>query len=253
MPDHFHGVIHLTVGASLVDAMPDPVTDGRAPDVDGRAPTRDAPTGPALPALGDVIGAFKSICTNAYIRGVRDHEWPRYVRRVWHRNFHDRIIRDPDHLKRARRYTRMNPWRLCQTVDILGTPFQCIGNLALLERSLRPFQISRQCSAANVQREVSSARTLAGDHRSAAISGFHSPGEKECLQQLLKSAGGIVLLPACATEALRVPEEWLPALKANQMLIASPFDTTAMRRQTALIRNEWVKRIASTCGNSDCR
>jgi hypothetical protein len=53
MPNHFHGIVVIhNVGATLVVAQTQ------------RAGTRPAPT------LGNMIGAFKSITTHAYIQGV---------------------------------------------------------------------------------------------------------------------------------------------------------------------------------------
>lgn len=73
-----------------------------------RAPTRGAPT------LGDIIGAFKSLTTNAYIRGVTQQSWPPFPGRLWQRNYYERIIRNDDELARARKYIADNPaqWHL---------------------------------------------------------------------------------------------------------------------------------------------
>jgi REP element-mobilizing transposase RayT len=94
MPNHVHGIVWI-VGASLVDAQ-----DG--------ATTRVAPT------LGDVVGAFKSITTNAYIRGVEADNWPRFPGRLWQRNYYEHIVRNDDELRRIRQYVADNPakWAL---------------------------------------------------------------------------------------------------------------------------------------------
>ena len=59
MPNHVHGVIFFR----QVEA-----TEG----VPARAPTRGAPT------FGEVVGAFKSVTTVEYGRGVREAGWQRY-------------------------------------------------------------------------------------------------------------------------------------------------------------------------------
>ena len=59
MPNHTHGII-ATVGVPLVGTRK---TVGNSSK---RAGTRPAPTG-----LGDIVGAFKSITTHEYIRGVK--------------------------------------------------------------------------------------------------------------------------------------------------------------------------------------
>ena len=72
MPNHIHGIlqIHEPVGASLVGALDgNPGSEVTAGATDGdRAATRAAPTGVAL---GGVIGAYKSITTVEYTRGVK--------------------------------------------------------------------------------------------------------------------------------------------------------------------------------------
>jgi REP element-mobilizing transposase RayT len=61
--------------------------------------------------LGDIIGAFKSLTTNAYIRGVNDHGWPTFPGRLWQRNYYERIVRDDHELAGIRTYIRDNPGR----------------------------------------------------------------------------------------------------------------------------------------------
>jgi REP element-mobilizing transposase RayT len=63
--------------------------------------------------LGHVVGAFTSLTTVVYMRGVRDRRWPTFRRRLWQRGYHDRVIRDEEHLRRVRDYIANNPvrWR----------------------------------------------------------------------------------------------------------------------------------------------
>ncbi len=63
----------------------------------------------AAPTLGEVVGAFKSITTVAYIRGVRQSGWPSFTQRLWQRDYHDHVVRDPSDLARIRRYILDNP------------------------------------------------------------------------------------------------------------------------------------------------
>jgi len=97
MPNHFHGILRI-VGAPLVGAPNggsprQRATTRVAPGETGvrttiRAPTRGAPT------LGEMIGAFKSITTDEYIRGVREEGWPRFSETFWQRNFYEHIVRN---------------------------------------------------------------------------------------------------------------------------------------------------------------
>lgn len=132
MPNHIHGIIVIgdpaAVGAGLVPALiPTPIpspqdstadptdppvstadpTDPTVDDGQKRAGTRPAPT--SLVALGDVIGAFKSITTHAYIQGVHHYGWPAFNGRVWQRNYYEHIIRDEPSLQRIRYYIESNP------------------------------------------------------------------------------------------------------------------------------------------------
>jgi REP element-mobilizing transposase RayT len=59
--------------------------------------------------LGDVVGAFKSITTNEYIRGVKTLGWISFPGRLWQRNYYEHIIRDGASLDRIRRYIAGNP------------------------------------------------------------------------------------------------------------------------------------------------
>jgi len=64
MPNHFHGIVilHANVGAALVAAHATNPPEGWA----GTSPA------PTAPALGAIVGAFKSLVTRAYVRGVRN-------------------------------------------------------------------------------------------------------------------------------------------------------------------------------------
>jgi len=91
MPDHFHGII-VIVGATLVVALDD-----------AKPPT-----------LGDIIGAFKSITTHEYIKGVENQNWQRFSKHLWQRNYYEHVVRDENDLERIRKYIHLNPsnWKL---------------------------------------------------------------------------------------------------------------------------------------------
>ena len=82
MPDHMHGIVVLRDG-----------------------------TAQAAPALGAIIGAFKSLTTNAYIAGVRAQGWPAFEGRLWQRDYYERIVRDEAALRAIRAYIERNPQR----------------------------------------------------------------------------------------------------------------------------------------------
>ena len=101
MPNHVHGIIVIDHSATV--------------NTTERATTRVAPTGAPDAgrriALGDVVGAYKSVTTVEYTRGVAAHGWPRFRGRLWQRNYYEHIIRDDRSLERIRAYILDNPAR----------------------------------------------------------------------------------------------------------------------------------------------
>ena len=120
MPNHVHGitVLHGPVGAPFVGAQCEDngdIGDDRAirdnePIGNNRATTRVAPT------LGGVVGAFKSLTTVEYVRGVQARGWTPFLGRLWQRNYYEHIVRDDKSLGRIEQYILDNPanWSLDQ-------------------------------------------------------------------------------------------------------------------------------------------
>ncbi len=90
MPNHFHCIIliHGTVGEYERD----------------RADTRSAPT-----RVYDVIREFKSRTTVEYVSNVKSGLFPTFNKRIWQRNYYERIIRNEDEYKRIWHYIDNNP------------------------------------------------------------------------------------------------------------------------------------------------
>jgi len=61
------------------------------------------------PPLSQVIQWFKTMTTNAYIRGVKSERWPAFAGRLWQRNYYEHIIRNEADLTRFRAYIAANP------------------------------------------------------------------------------------------------------------------------------------------------
>lgn len=59
--------------------------------------------------VGDVVQWFKTMTTNAYIRGVKKNAWPSFPGKLWQRNYWERIVRNDDELQRIRNYIINNP------------------------------------------------------------------------------------------------------------------------------------------------
>lgn len=96
MPNHFHAILQIVtnppVRATLVVAHDDMV----------------APTGKNN-TLGDVVGAFQSIVTVEYIRGVKNLEWKPFNGKLWQRNYWEHIIRNDNSYQRISNYIQNNP------------------------------------------------------------------------------------------------------------------------------------------------
>jgi REP element-mobilizing transposase RayT len=102
MPNHFHAIMEIAVGATLVVA-PNETT---APNEFGQ-PQGIAPTKPKT--IGDMVGAFQSIVTVEYIRGVKQLGWKTFNGKLWQRNYWEHIIRDNQSYQRISTYIINNP------------------------------------------------------------------------------------------------------------------------------------------------
>ena len=102
-----------SVGAPLVGAQDlDPPTTERfsvgAPLVGAHRPAAPGPADP-LVALGDVIGAYKSLTTVEYTRSVKTRNWPPFPGRLWQRNYYEHVVRTDESLLKISEYILYNP------------------------------------------------------------------------------------------------------------------------------------------------
>jgi REP element-mobilizing transposase RayT len=134
MPNHFHGIIFIYKSdidkngqaQDLVNGQAQDLVNGQAQDlvngqaqglvngqaqdlVNGQAqdlPLRDVTNHPLT--LGDVVGAFKSITTVEYIKGVDKFGWQPFNKRLWQRNYFEHIIRNQTEFERIINYINSN-------------------------------------------------------------------------------------------------------------------------------------------------
>jgi REP element-mobilizing transposase RayT len=59
--------------------------------------------------LGDVVGAFKSLTTNEYIRNVKQNNWQPFNKKLWQRNYYEHIIRNEKSFYNISKYIQTNP------------------------------------------------------------------------------------------------------------------------------------------------
>ena len=81
MPNHLHGVVLIL----------------------------EAHAGDERVSLPRVMQWFKTMTTNAYIRGVKHTGWPASPGKLWPRGYYDHIVRDEKDLERIRRYIAGDP------------------------------------------------------------------------------------------------------------------------------------------------
>lgn len=79
MPNHFHGIIYTT----------------------------EHPL--SKPSLAEIVGSFKSIVTHKYIDGVNNKNWEPFYKRLWQRNYYERIVRNDLELQNIQQYIDNNP------------------------------------------------------------------------------------------------------------------------------------------------
>ena len=97
MPNHVHGVLVITG------------------EGEGAGDSRIAPTGEAGAGrkdLGSLIGAFKTVAAKRVnvARGAPG-------RRLWQRNFYERVVRSEEDMNRIRAYIRDNPFHWERDVE----------------------------------------------------------------------------------------------------------------------------------------
>ena len=204
MPDHFHALVQMRHGNV---------------------------------ALGDIIGAFKSLVMHEYIAGVKVGRWPRFPGKIWHRNYYEAIVRTREAAENIAAYIRMNPWKLVQQGTHDGQSFRMIGNPALLNREKMGMLCSRNCPPHVLTSAAERARNAGPD--CCILSGFHSPPEKAVLDSLLRSEARLICCPAWGIDEMRIPPAWLPALEANRMLILEMRESTG-NLAAAEARNQFV-------------
>lgn len=78
MPDHLHGILILD------DAYV------------------------SRPSVSTIVGAFKSLTTHRYGRGVHSSGWTPYSHRLWQRGYYEHIVRNELSLRRIREYIETN-------------------------------------------------------------------------------------------------------------------------------------------------
>jgi len=122
---------------------------------------------------------------------------------------------------------------------------RALGPVTLLKARKTALFCSARSPGTAILRAHDAARRMR-DEGVTVISGFHSPIEKECLQILLRGQQPIIVCPARAIEAMRIPTECRAAFDAGRVLLLSPFARVLKRitKDSAARRNEFVAALA---------
>ncbi|MBI3810731.1 MAG: transposase [Nitrospirae bacterium] len=100
MPNHIHGIILLTGSTQR---------RGESRIRPNQGDHKDRPYGTLAGTIGRVMQGFKSMTTRKYISGIRDNGWPPFEKRLWQRNYYERVVRDDSEMHRVREYITGNP------------------------------------------------------------------------------------------------------------------------------------------------
>lgn len=109
MPNHIHGILIIdkNVGVPLVGTQD---SDGLSEQRKNKNSTQGRPQGIApTKTIGEIIGGFKSLTTNEYIKNVKAGKFPSFKKRIWQRNYYEHIIRNEESLDKIWEYIVSNP------------------------------------------------------------------------------------------------------------------------------------------------
>ncbi len=124
MPNHLHGIIivgadpcvcpdnHNTINMNRKDNNRDSHANISGEHKDSFDNKKGEHAGSPLPKpvqLFIMIQWFKTMTTNNYIRNVKQNDWPPFNKRLWQRNYYERIVRDEIELNWIRKYITENP------------------------------------------------------------------------------------------------------------------------------------------------
>ncbi|MGE5481155.1 MAG: transposase, partial [Chloroflexota bacterium] len=126
MPDHLHGIINIldAVGEdpyvrppnnennAIVGADPRVCPIDNGTNIDENVDSSLQNTNNV--SLPQIVQWFKSMSTTAYIKGVKENNFPRFKDRLWERNYYEHIIRNEKENIEIMEYMRNNPlsWEL---------------------------------------------------------------------------------------------------------------------------------------------
>jgi len=120
-----------------------------------------------------------------------------------------------------------------------------LGDLDILRQKTLALFCSVKCPGNLILQTYDLVRELR-DAGIVAISGFHSPMEKECLSLLLRGKQPIIWSPAKRLTVNRLPKEYAEPISEGRLLMLSPFGEKVKRarQDIARFRNEFAAALA---------
>ena len=120
-----------------------------------------------------------------------------------------------------------------------------LGDLDILRQKTLGLFCSVTCPGNLIPQTLDLARQLR-EAGIVAISGFHSPMEKECLSLLLEGKQAVVWCPARRLTVNRLPKEYAGPISEGRLLMLSPFGEKVKRarQDIARFRNEFAAALA---------
>ena len=112
MPNHMHGIIQIKNESEIVgvDRCVHPLGyDAQTEDGCKAEVAHSAEGTHSGVPLHTIVQWFKTMSTNAYIKGVINKGWQRFEKRLWQRNYYEHIIRNEKSLASISDYIRNNP------------------------------------------------------------------------------------------------------------------------------------------------
>jgi REP-associated tyrosine transposase len=118
MPNHFHCIIeNATMDAHVGAPLRGRPNDENRPNNENHSENQNHPNDEKYgmqnrkygATIGWVMDWFKTMTTNAYIRGVKNNHWQTFDRKLWQRNYYDHIIRNEQSFQNISEYIINNP------------------------------------------------------------------------------------------------------------------------------------------------
>jgi len=227
MPDHLHGIVHVTERMTK--------------------------------SVGVPLRAFKSLVTSALRKKYNNPSLS-----VWNPGYHDLCVWRKGALKAYTHYLCDNPRRYClkranpdlfRRINNIAHPrlpagqnWNGYGNLFLLDRpEMVNLRVSRKATVVEIAhlREEILKQAQCG---TVVVSPFISPGEKEIALAILKAEQGDVILmkPTGFPDLFKPNGHYFDLCTQGRLFILSPYleNDTDLTREKCLAMNSWCEAIA---------